>query len=78
MNSQKTLAVIQDANVFDVDPLSGFMPPIEPLSQLPTEWGAWEAILDDATSSKIQLGDKLGLTEGEKEISEAWRARVRK
>ncbi|KAG5633750.1 hypothetical protein H0H81_005556, partial [Sphagnurus paluster] len=54
------------------------MPPAEPLSRLPAKWEVWEAILDDAASAKIQLGDKPSLSEDEKRVSEAWRARVRK
>ncbi|KAF5374443.1 hypothetical protein D9615_009100 [Tricholomella constricta] len=77
MEAHKTSAIIQDAHVFDVDPRSGFMPPEEPLSRLPSAWEPWEEVLDAAVAAKIQLGDKVGLSEKEKRSSESWRARVR-
>ncbi|KAG5645090.1 hypothetical protein DXG03_006904 [Asterophora parasitica] len=77
MDSHKASVLFQDANVFDVDPQSGFMPPEEPLSRLPDAWEPWEAILDAAITAKLQLGDKPRITETEKSSSESWRARVR-
>ncbi|KAF8150198.1 Indoleamine 2,3-dioxygenase [Crassisporium funariophilum] len=64
------------AHVFDVDQRTGFMAPEPPLSRLPDFWEAWEANLDAAVESKIQLGDKVGLTDAEATASRVWRERV--
>jgi len=65
------------ADVFDIDQRTGFMPPDPPLDRLPQLWEAWEIVLDAAVESKLQVGDKLGLTKEEKTISKKWRERVR-
>lgn len=65
------------AHDFDVDTRSGFMPPDPPVPRLPEEWEAWEATLDDAVQSRLQLGDKQGLTEHDKQQAARWQARVR-
>ncbi|KDR68496.1 hypothetical protein GALMADRAFT_256718 [Galerina marginata CBS 339.88] len=66
------------AHDFDVDTRTGFMPPQTPLRRLPSAWEAWEALLDDAISQRLQLGDRLGLQDTEKRKSEIWRERARK
>jgi len=66
------------ANVFDVDQRTGFMVPQPPLSRLPEKWEVWEAALDTAIEARLQLGDKVGLTEAEAAASEQWRYSVRK
>lgn len=66
------------AHDFDVDNRTGLMPPEPPLTRLPGIWGEhWETCLDTALQSKLQLGDKLGLTNDEAAQSERWRALVR-
>ena len=77
MNSSSKAAIFQDAHVFDVDPKPGFMPWTPPLSRLPCQWKDWDVVLDDAIASKLQVGDKVGLSEEDKAVSEAWRARAR-
>ncbi|KAG6864594.1 hypothetical protein C0991_008446 [Blastosporella zonata] len=72
----KASSGIQDAQPYDVNPHSGFMPPEEPIARLPISWEPWEAILDAAISAKLQLGDKLGLSEKDRATSRAWRASV--
>lgn len=62
---------------FDVDNQTGFMPPRLPIVRLPGMWEPWESILDAAIDTKLQLGDKIGLTEVEAEVSRDWRAKVR-
>ena len=71
-HSLSTMAVAE-SRVFDVDQHTWFMGPDPPLDRLPQPWEAWEIILDAAVESKLQLGDKLGLTEKEKAISKEWR-----
>ena len=66
------------AHIFDVDQRTGFLPPRPPLSRLPEKWVIWEATLDAAVEAKLQLGDKVGLTEAEAEASKQWRDSVRK
>nr|BAM73287.1 indoleamine 2,3-dioxyganese b [Coprinopsis cinerea] len=66
------------SHVFDVDPHTGFMAPQPPIPRLPEQWEQWEAMLDLATNSKLQCGDKVGLTEVEAQASESWRAQIRK
>ncbi|KAF9037570.1 tryptophan 2,3-dioxygenase [Panaeolus papilionaceus] len=65
------------AHDFDVDTRTSFMPATQPISRLPEQWEAWEMILDDAISQRLQLGDKPGLALEEVQKSETWRARVR-
>ena len=65
------------AHDFDVDTRTGFMPPQAPLTRLPEQWEHWEATLDDAVASELQLGDKRDLSDQDKSRSERWRARVR-
>ncbi|TFK61105.1 Indoleamine 2,3-dioxygenase [Pluteus cervinus] len=64
-------------HVFDVDTRTGFMASIEPPSRLPQQWQLWEATLDNAIQSKLQIGDKIGITEDEERVSREWRKRVR-
>ena len=66
------------AHDFDVDTRTGFMPPQSPTNRLPLFWSQWEIILDDAISQNLQLGDKVPLSDCERETSETWRHRVRK
>ena len=63
--------------VFDVDQRTGFMAPRAPIARLPSEWELWEETLDSAVSSRLQLGDKVGLTVTAAATSSAWRKRVR-
>ena len=63
--------------VFDIDQHTGFMASDPPLDRLPHCWEAWEIVLDVAIESKLQVGDKLGLTDEEKAKSKRWRDRVR-
>lgn len=65
------------AKVFDIDQQTGFMPSDPPLDRLPYCWEAWEIVLDVAIESKLQVGDKLGLTDEERAVSKRWRDRVR-
>ena len=65
------------AHDFDIDTRKGFMPPRSPTSHLPPFWDQWEAILSDAISQSLQLGDKAYLPDSEKRKSEMWRDRVR-
>lgn len=65
------------AHDFDVDTRTGFLPPQPPISRLPSGWEDWEVVLDDAISSRLQLGEKSNLCESEKRASERWRSRVR-
>jgi len=65
------------AKVFDIDQRTGFMASDPPLDRLPQPCEAWEVVLDAAIESKLQVGDKLGLTDDEKAMSERWRDRVR-
>jgi indoleamine 2,3-dioxygenase len=65
------------AKVFDIDQQTGFMASDPPLERLPHCWEAWETVLDVAFESKLQVGDKLGLTDEERVTSKRWRDRVR-
>ncbi|RPD59702.1 Indoleamine 2,3-dioxygenase [Lentinus tigrinus ALCF2SS1-6] len=65
------------AHDFDVDTRTGFMPPQPPLARLPPAWEPWEAALEDAIQSKLQLADKPDLSPAEQEKSERWRNSVR-
>ena len=50
--------------VFDINEHTGFMASCSaPPDRLPPPWETWEVILDAAVESKLQLGDKLGLTD---------------
>ncbi len=64
------------AHDFDVDTRTGFMPPSPPLARLPSRWEPWEQLLDNAQSYRLQLGNKIDITDEEKARSESWRARV--
>jgi indoleamine 2,3-dioxygenase len=66
------------AHDFDVDTRTGFMPPEEPIKRLPSGWEEWEVILDKAMQAKLQLGDKIGLSEDEAVQSDSWRHLVHK
>lgn len=63
--------------VFDIDHHTGFMAPVPPPDRLPQHWEDWEMLLDTAVESKLQVGDKLGLSEEERVISKRWREKVR-
>lgn len=63
--------------VFDVDPRTGFMASQPPLTRLPAAWELWESMLENAVNAKLQVGDKVGITEDEKARSERWRQRVK-
>ena len=65
------------SKVFDIDQRTGFMASDPPLDRLPHSWEAWEIVLDVAIESKLQVGDKLGLTNEERAMSKRWRDRVR-
>jgi hypothetical protein len=77
--SWTALDIFADAHleVFEIDSLTGFMAPRPPPARLPAEWEVWESVLDDAMESRVQLGNKIGLTKEEMTHSEAWRANVR-
>jgi indoleamine 2,3-dioxygenase len=64
------------AHDFDVDTRTGFMPPNPPLARLPSQWEPWEQLIDDAQSCRLQLGNKINITDEEKARSESWRVRV--
>jgi indoleamine 2,3-dioxygenase len=64
------------AKVFDIDQHTGFMASDPPLDRLPQSWEAWEIVLDAAIEGKLQVGDKLGLTDDERIRSKRWRDRV--
>ncbi|KAI0925487.1 hypothetical protein AcV5_008210 [Taiwanofungus camphoratus] len=65
------------AHDFDVDTRTGFMPPEPPLVRLPEEWQLWEAALDDALTSRLQVSDKADLTAEDQAQSDRWQARIR-
>ncbi|KAH9481074.1 Indoleamine 2,3-dioxygenase [Psilocybe cubensis] len=65
------------AHDFDVDTRTGFMPPQMPLRRLSADWEQWELTLEDAISSRLQLGDRSFIEEVDKEKSRSWRDRVR-
>ncbi|KIJ60347.1 hypothetical protein HYDPIDRAFT_117243 [Hydnomerulius pinastri MD-312] len=65
------------AHDFDVDTRTGFMPPDPPMSRLPEDWELWEAILEKAMTTKLQLAVKPGLSADEIAQSSSWRADVR-
>jgi indoleamine 2,3-dioxygenase len=63
--------------VFDIDQRTGFMAPDPPLDRLPQLWEPWEVLLDTAVESKLQIGDKIGISEEERVVSRRWREAVR-
>ncbi|KAG9318030.1 Indoleamine 2,3-dioxygenase [Chiua virens] len=65
------------AHDFDVDTRTGFMPPDPPITRMPVEWEPWEAILDRAMSTNMQLAVKPNTTEDEMAVSASWRESVR-
>jgi indoleamine 2,3-dioxygenase len=70
----RTFAYFEDT----VDAVTGFLPRELPLKRLPQEWEAWEAALDDAITSKIQVGAKFDISNEEVKRSSSWRDRVMK
>lgn len=66
-----------DESCFCIDLLTGFVPSVPPISRLPNQWDAWELIIDEGQTYRLQLGSKAGLTKEETERSEEWRTRVR-
>lgn len=62
---------------FDVDNRTGFMASRPPPPRLPETWELWEAMLDRAVNSKLQLGDAAGLTPADARISLEWRSDIR-
>ncbi|KAI3620923.1 indoleamine 2, 3-dioxyganeseb, partial [Moniliophthora roreri] len=56
---------------------NGFMPTNLPITRLPSEWESWEAVFEAAMNEGLQLGNRLGITEEEKQRSERWRLRAR-
>jgi indoleamine 2,3-dioxygenase len=65
------------AKLFDIDQHTGFMASDPSPDRLPHFWEAWEIVLHVAIESKLQVGDKLGLTDKERAMSKRWRDRVR-
>lgn len=65
------------AKVFDIDQHTGFMASDPSPDRLPHFWEAWEIVLDAAIESRLQVGDKIGLTDEERATSKRWRDRVR-
>ena len=65
------------AKAFDIDQHTGFMASDPPQDRLPHCWEAWEIVLDIAIESKLQVGDKLGITDEERATSKRWRDSVR-
>ncbi|KAI0790027.1 tryptophan 2,3-dioxygenase [Abortiporus biennis] len=65
------------AHDFDVDNRTGFMPPQPPLTRLPEQWEPWESVLDEAIAQRLQLADKPGLTNIERENASRWQEHVR-
>ena len=74
LTQNPSLIVAQD---FDIDAKTGFLPSVAPISRLPTQWDAWERLLDDLQANRLQLGNKPNLSAEETAKSETWRARVR-
>jgi len=64
------------AQDFDVDDRTGFMPPIPPLTRLPSEWETWEATLDSALTKRLKLYNGPGTTDDDRAESAAWRENV--
>ncbi|KAI0035381.1 tryptophan 2,3-dioxygenase [Vararia minispora EC-137] len=66
-----------NAHDFDVDNRTGFMPFEPPLARLPSEYEAWEVLLDEAQAAPLQLGRRSELTQEQRDCSATWRARIR-
>jgi indoleamine 2,3-dioxygenase len=75
--SNSLAKIVTVAEVFDIHQHTGFMAPDPPLHRLPHHWEAWEILLDSAVENRLQVGDKLGLSEEEITISRRWRETVR-
>ena len=77
-SSSSSLAkMVSVAEVFDIDQHTGFMAPDPPPDRLPQHWEDWETLLDTAVDNKLQIGDKLDLSEEERATSKRWRETVR-
>ena len=76
-NVHSLARLVTVAEVFDIDQYTGFMASEPPLSRLPQPWEVWEILLDEAVESRLQVGDKLGLSDEERHISKRWRDKVR-
>ena len=61
----------------DIDQHTGFMSSEPQPDRLPQPWEAWEILLDSAVQGKMQVGDKVGLSEEQLAFSKQWRDRVR-
>jgi len=66
------------AQDFDIDDRTGFMPPLPPLTRLPSEWETWEVTLDSALTKRLKLYNGPGTTDSDRDESAAWREGVRK
>lgn len=64
------------AHDFDVDGMTGFMPPLPPLSRLPELFHAWEELLADAISRNLKASDMATHTEKDAANSVEWRYSV--
>ena len=64
------------AQDFDIDDRTGFMPPMPPLTRLPSEWETWEATLDSALAKRLKLYNGPGTTDNDRDESAAWREGV--
>ncbi|KAL0566103.1 hypothetical protein V5O48_011583, partial [Marasmius crinis-equi] len=76
-SAQTPLETFANANSFDVDHKTGFMPSQVPLECLPSTWELWESLLDEAIHEKLRPGDQIGLSEEDAARSGRWRKRVR-
>ena len=76
-HSSSLAKMVTVGEVFDIDQHTGFMAPFPPPDRLPQHWEDWERLLDIAVESKLQVGDKLGLSEEERAVSKRWRETVR-
>ena len=65
------------AHDFDVDNRTGFMPPQPPLTRLPSQWEAWESVLEDGLAAKLQLADKHDSSDADRHRASLWQTRVR-
>lgn len=66
------------AHDFDVDNRTGFMPPEPPLTRLPSEWEAWEVVLDSALTKRLKLYHGPTTSDDDRAESAAWRGGVHK
>jgi indoleamine 2,3-dioxygenase len=64
------------AQDYDIDPQTGFVPSIVPVSRLPVQWEAWESVLDDLKANRLKLGNKPNLSAEDTAKSEVWRSCV--